>query len=77
VGIIVVLDTVQQIFYSRGNSREIDVANVDGSGTPSVLWANTCCEHLGVTADVASGVLYWTTENGGEIRSGNPLLDRV
>lgn len=71
-GMVVVLDTVQKIFYGGGNSWEIDVANVDGSGIPSVLWgAQDCCEHLGVTVNAASGVLYWTTENGDEIRSGN------
>ena len=71
-GMVVVLDTVQKIFYTGGNEWEIDVANVDGSGTPSVLWGSQeCCEHLGVTVNAATGVLFWTTENAGDIRSGN------
>lgn len=70
-GMVVVLDTVQKIFYGGGNSWNIYAANVDGSGTPTLLWDDECCEHLGVTADPAAGVLYWTTENGNAIRKGN------
>lgn len=70
-GMIVVLDTVQKIFCGGGNSWNIYAANVDGTGTPALLWDDECCEHLGVTADPAAGVLYWTTENGNAIRKGN------
>jgi hypothetical protein len=62
-GMIAVLGSVNQVFYGGGNYSEIDVANVDGSGTPAILWSDgTCCEHLGITADPATGLLYWTTE---------------
>jgi len=70
VGLIAVLGGVDRLFYGGGNYSEIDVASVDGSGTPSVLWADAGDEHLGITADPATGILYWTTESGEAIRSG-------
>ncbi|MCW8984359.1 MAG: hypothetical protein OQK55_03385 [Thermoanaerobaculales bacterium] len=68
-GMIAVLGTVNQLFYGGGNYNDIFTANVDGSGAPAILWDDGCCEHLGITADPATGMLYWSTETD-IIRSG-------
>jgi len=69
-GLIAVLGNVNKLFYGGGNRTEIDVANVDGSGVPAVLWSDAGDEHLGITGDPATGMLFWTTESGEAIRSG-------
>lgn len=48
----------------------IDVGNLDGTGTPKVLYGDEN-DASGVALDAATGELYWTDYNSNRIRVGN------
>ena len=59
-----------KIYWANWNSGEIRVANLDGTGSASTLFAepgNLC----GVAVDPAAGKIYWANFSTNEIRVGN------
>ncbi|HLY50907.1 MAG TPA: hypothetical protein VKR21_17085 [Solirubrobacteraceae bacterium] len=60
-----------KIYWADGNSGTINVGNLDGSGSPSTLFAGEVHPY-GVAIDPAAGKLYWGNGgNPGAVRVGN------
>ena len=60
-----------KIYWANWNSGEIRVANLDGTGTASTLFAAPGNNLCGVAVDPAAGKIYWANFSTNEIRVGN------
>jgi uncharacterized protein (DUF2147 family) len=60
-----------KIYWANWNEGQIRVANLDGTGTASTLFAAPGGRLCGVAVDPAAGKVYWANFDTNEIRVGN------
>ena len=60
-----------KIYWANWNEGQIRVANLDGTGTASTLFAAPGNNLCGVAVNPAAGKIYWANFSTNEIRVGN------